>query len=53
MPKQPKQIEERSPEELPALAISPDKVCFVIINVRRQDLSDSGECFAIFGCAVV
>ena len=32
MPKQPKQIEERSPEELPALAISPDKVCFVIIK---------------------
>jgi len=40
MPKQPKQIEERSPEELPALAISPDKVCFVIIKAREFDVKD-------------
>ena len=40
MPKQPKQIEESSPEELPALAISPDKVCFVIIKAREFDVKD-------------
>ena len=40
MPKQPKRIEERSPEELPALAISPDKVCFVIIKAREFDVKD-------------
>ena len=40
MPKQPKRIEESSPEELPALAISPDKVCFVIIKAREFDVKD-------------
>jgi hypothetical protein len=40
MPKQPKQGEESSPEELPALAISPDKVCFVIIKAREFDVKD-------------
>ena len=40
MPKQPKQIEESSPEELPPLAISPDKVCFVIIKAREFDVKD-------------
>jgi len=40
MPKQPKRIEESSPEELPALAISPDKVCFVIIKAREFYVKD-------------
>ena len=40
MPKQPKQIEESLPEELPALAISPDKVCFVIIKAREFGVKD-------------
>jgi hypothetical protein len=40
MPTQPKRIEERSPEDLPSLAISPDKVCFVIIKAREFDVKD-------------
>jgi hypothetical protein len=40
MPTPPKQIEESSPEELPALAISPEKVCFVIIKAREFDVKD-------------
>ena len=40
MPKQPKRIEESSPEELPALAISPDKVCFVALKAREFDVKD-------------
>ena len=41
MPTPPKQIEESSPEELPALAISTDKVCFVIIKAREFDVKDA------------
>jgi hypothetical protein len=40
MPTQPKRIEERSPEDLPVLAISPDKVCFIIIKAREFDVKD-------------
>lgn len=40
MPTQPKPIEVRSPEELPALSISPEKVCFVIIKAREFDVKD-------------
>jgi hypothetical protein len=40
MPTQPKRIEERSPEDLPSLAISPEKVCFVIIKAREFDVKD-------------
>ena len=40
MPKQPERIEESPAEELPALAISPEKVCFVIIKAREFDVKD-------------
>jgi hypothetical protein len=40
MPRKSKAIEETSPEEQPALAISPEKVCFVIIKAREFDASD-------------
>ena len=40
MPKQPKRIEESSIEELPALAISPEKVCFVIIKAGEFGVKD-------------
>lgn len=40
MPKKPKRIEERSPGELPALSISPEKVCFVIVKAREFDAKD-------------
>lgn len=40
MTEQPKRIEERSREELPPLAISPEKVCFVIIKAREFDVKD-------------
>jgi hypothetical protein len=41
MPTEPKRIEESSPEEMPALAISPEKVCFVIIKAREFDVKDA------------
>jgi hypothetical protein len=40
MPRKSKLIEESSPEELPALAISTEKVCFVIIKAREFDAKD-------------
>jgi hypothetical protein len=40
MPRKSKAIEETSPEELLALAISPEKVCFVIIKAREFDAKD-------------
>ncbi len=40
MTKQPKRIEVRSSEELPPLAISPEKVCFVIVKAREFDVKD-------------
>ena len=40
MPRQPKRIEESLAEELPALAISPEKVCFVIIKAREFAVKD-------------
>ena len=40
MTKPPKRIEVRSSEELPPLAISPDKVCFVIVKAREFDVKD-------------
>ena len=40
MPRKSKAIEETSPEEQPALAISPEKVCFVIIKAREFDAKD-------------
>jgi hypothetical protein len=40
MPTKSKRIEETSPEDLPALAISPDKVCFVIIKAREFNVKD-------------
>ena len=40
MTKQPKRIEVRSSEELPSLAISPEKVCFVIVKAREFDVKD-------------
>jgi len=40
MAKKPKRIEEASPDELPPLSISPDKVCFVIVKAREFDAKD-------------
>ena len=40
MPKTPKRLEEISPDELPPLAISPEKVCFLIIKAREFDAKD-------------
>lgn len=40
MSKKPKTIEEFSPEELPPLAISPEKVCFIILKAREFDAKD-------------
>jgi len=40
MPKKPKRIEVSSREELPALAISTEKVCFVIVKAREFDVKD-------------
>lgn len=40
MPKTSKRIEELSPDELPALAIAPDKVCFLIVKAREFDAKD-------------
>jgi hypothetical protein len=40
MAKKPRLIEESSPQELPELAISPEKVCFVIIKAREFDAKD-------------
>ena len=40
MTKQPKRIEVRSSEELPSLAISPEKVCFVVVKAREFDVKD-------------
>jgi hypothetical protein len=41
MPIPPRQIEIRSIEDMPALAISPEKVCFVIIKAREFDVKDA------------
>ena len=41
MPTKPKQSEDSSPEELPALTISPEKVCFVITKAREFDVKDA------------
>jgi hypothetical protein len=41
MPKKPKRIEVPSPDEMPALAISTEKVCFVIIKAREFDVKDA------------
>jgi hypothetical protein len=41
MPKKSKRIEEISPEDLPTLSISPEKVCFVIIKAREFDVKDA------------
>ena len=40
MPKTPKTVEEFSPDELPPLAISPEKVCFIIVKAREFDAKD-------------
>jgi hypothetical protein len=40
MPKTPKTVEEFSPEELPPLSISAEKVCFIIIKAREFDAKD-------------
>jgi hypothetical protein len=40
MPKVPKRIEEMSPEDMPPLAIPPDKVCFIIVKAREFDAKD-------------
>jgi hypothetical protein len=40
MAKKPKPVEESSPQEQPELAISPEKVCFVIIKAREFDAKD-------------
>jgi hypothetical protein len=37
----PKQIEETSRDDLPAVSISPEKVCFVIIKAREFDVKDA------------
>jgi Protein of unknown function (DUF3775) len=36
----PKRIEEPSPDDLPLLSISTDKVCFVIVKAREFDVKD-------------
>ena len=41
MATRPKQIEVPSDEDMPALAISPEKVCFVIIKAREFDVKDA------------
>jgi hypothetical protein len=40
MAKKSKQVEENSPGDPPELAISPEKVCFVIIKTREFDAKD-------------
>ena len=40
MATRPRRIEVPSDEEMPALAISPEKVCFVIIKAREFDAKD-------------
>jgi hypothetical protein len=40
MAKKAKRIEEVSPDELPPLSISPEKVCFVIVKAREFDAKD-------------
>lgn len=40
MSKTPKIVEEISPDEVPPLTISPEKVCFVIIKAREFDVKD-------------
>jgi hypothetical protein len=40
MPKTPKRVEEVAPEDLPPLAISPEKVCYVIVKAREFDAKD-------------
>ena len=40
MPRKSKPVEESSSAELPALAISPEKVCFVIIKAKEFDAKD-------------
>lgn len=40
MSKTPKTVEEFSPDELPPLAISPEKVCFIIVKAREFDAKD-------------
>jgi len=40
MPKTSKRIEDISPDELPPLAISAEKVCFVIVKAREFDAKD-------------
>lgn len=37
----PKQSQERADEDPPALSISPEKVCFVIIKAREFDVKDA------------
>lgn len=34
------QLEKGPPDDLPALAISPDKVCFIIVKAREFDAKD-------------
>lgn len=41
MSKKSKRIEEISPDELPPLAISPEKVCFIIVKAREFDAKDA------------
>jgi uncharacterized protein DUF3775 len=38
--RQSKRIDERSVEDVPSLAISPEKVCFVVIKAREFDAKD-------------
>lgn len=40
MPRKSKPVEESSSAELPTLAISPEKVCFVIVKTREFDAKD-------------